>query len=71
MEIRNEVKVFKIDRPCEKCKEGNMIFTGESWSMGSRKSYGHKCDKCEFSDTNEIKKYPIIEYQTIKSWKKN
>lgn len=65
METRNEVKVFKIDRPCDKCKEGNMIFTGESWSMGCRTSYAHRCDKCEFGDAYELKKYPIIEYEKI------
>lgn len=64
MEIKNEVKVFKIDKSCDKCMDGNMIFTGESWTMGVKKSYGHKCDKCGFFDSYEIKKYPIIEYES-------
>lgn len=28
METRNEVKVFKIDKIFNKCKQGNMISTG-------------------------------------------
>lgn len=64
METRKEVRVFQIERECEKCLEGKMIFTGESFST-FKTVYIHKCDKCK--DWSEYEcKYPRIEYEENK-----
>ena len=61
METRTEVRTFKIEKFCDKCLEGKMIFDGASFAT-SYVVYSHKCDKCNHSDCYKDK-YPKVEYE--------
>ena len=72
METKHEVKVFQINKVCERCKDnGSSIFTGTCFSAGHKKMFEHKCDKCGATEFFEIE-YPFLEYEKINSmleWK--
>lgn len=64
MEIETKVETYRIDKKCDKCKEGNMICTGEGFTQWYT-TWKHKCDKCGEYDSYQSKSYPITEYRDI------
>lgn len=64
METRTEVKTFKIQYECSKCKNGYLEYIGTKGIL-----YVHKCNNKECLHYQELKdkKYPYIEYEIIKS----
>lgn len=63
MESRTEVRVFKIDKSCDKCNQGMMIFNGSTFTT-FHTVYDHRCNQCGHLETYK-KKYPVIEYERI------
>ena len=60
---REEVRVFRIERQCDQCSGGKMIFSGQSFGNHDT-SYSHKCNNCGYDNLYKDK-YPILEYENI------
>lgn len=68
MEIKNEVKVFKIKMICEDCiPYGAEYLPTNTISFSNPPKYEHKCNRC-----GDIKifdcVYPKIVYTEIENW---
>jgi len=61
---RIEVKMYKIDFMCPKCKDGVMEFTGSIGSINGIPCYEHKCNICN-NIMNIEKKFPKFEYEEL------
>ena len=71
MEVKSELKVFKVEQACDETVNG--IKCGGSMTqpknsvgmafMSNPPQYPHLCDKCGFRK-NFLKTYPAIEYGT-------
>jgi len=60
---KTEVKVFKVNRVCERCREGNMILDKSGVArLTYPPRYSHTCDNCGNNDFF-IEKYPEIVYE--------
>lgn len=67
IEIRTELKVYKVELQCEKCDEGTMISTGEYQAVSPLR-YFHKCSNKQCDNQIVIpggKKYPVLEYKEV------
>lgn len=65
MEIKTEVKTFKIQKQCPSCKTGFLIANGSVFPMSSP-IFSHNCDSCNLVFTFS-KAYPYFEYEPIKN----
>lgn len=64
MECDFKVEPIGVKYMCDKCSDGEMIFTQNSiWNI-IPPQYEHKCDSCGGVLMLE-KKYPIIKYKRI------
>jgi rubrerythrin len=64
MEERKEVKAFKVAMICERCNEGEMKYTGITFSTDPPK-YQHQCPVCGYKKSY-TKIYPNVEYEVVK-----
>jgi hypothetical protein len=62
-EREEEVRVFRVECWCDKCKWGEMTFTGQALTTDVTR-YHHKCDKCGCVD-GFLHRYPRIVYKPI------
>jgi hypothetical protein len=63
--IKTEVKVFKVEKQCEKCNIGTLELTGNSYTVG-KTHIEHKCTNCEDRIFLIHEKYPTIIYEKVK-----
>lgn len=49
MEFETKVETFRVDKQCERCKEGMMQCTGRGITT-LKTSWEHVCDNCGFSE---------------------
>jgi hypothetical protein len=63
MEVLHEMKVYQVHYTCDKCHEGNAIFTGMVYYC-QPPAYQHKCDKCG-DITSMDKSYPTMRYKDV------
>ena len=63
MEAKKEVKVFKVAMKCPKCNEGEMEYTGITFSTNQPK-YQHLCPMCGYKESY-TKSYPNVEYEEV------
>jgi len=66
MEVKTEVKTFETQYICDKCKVGEMKYTGYKVATGVPR-YIHICQNAECREKMEIPKvhYPIISYERV------
>jgi len=64
MELETKVEMYRVDKQCEKCKEGLMYSTGHSTTeidpicrSQYQVNHEHKCNKCD-----DVVLYINIEY---------
>lgn len=59
-----KVETFRVHAHCPKCNDINIVATGETFTLGRKRSYMHKCSACEsFSEFDRA--YPITEYREV------
>ncbi len=63
MEIKQEVRSFRITMKCDKCGEGEVLPTGAVYYTAPAQ-YGHQCNKCEATFILP-KKYPYLSVEPI------
>ena len=63
MEIKAEVKTYKVDYLCDECKVGYMRPTGRAFPTHPMK-FQHKCTNCENTKTF-LEAYPVTRYENI------
>jgi hypothetical protein len=63
MEIKTEVKTYRVEMQCDRCKEGKMVPTRQVY-LCSPPKYPHKCNSCEFLATYS-KNYPYVSHEPI------
>lgn len=61
MEIRTELKVFKVERRCPKCNVGKLESDGRKAYLTMPMKYKHECTKCDYVEMFD-KIYPCTEY---------
>jgi hypothetical protein len=59
MEIKTEVKTYRVEMQCDKCNDGRMEYTGIGMSLDPA-IYQHRCNKCDYMICYTNKKYPHI-----------
>jgi formylmethanofuran dehydrogenase subunit E len=64
MELETKVETYRIDKQCDKCKEGLMHSTGKGITQW-HSSWEHKCDKCGEIVWYENKSYPATGYRDV------
>ena len=64
MELETKVETYRIDKQCDKCKEGLMHSTGKGITQWNS-SWEHKCDKCGEIVWYESKSYPMTGYRDV------
>lgn len=64
MEVKEEVKSFRIIQKCDKCKQGEMVPTGLTYTSYPP-TYEHKCNCCGWT-TSYNKTYPAIVHELKK-----
>jgi len=62
-EKKVEVKTFAVSYICDKCGEGQMVFTGEM-KPSKPPTFVYKCDKCG-EKKNSKQSYPRVEYEAM------
>ena len=60
MKVSREVRVEMARQICDRCGEGEMVFTGMIF-MTDPSENEHKCKRCGFVTTFDVS-YPLIEY---------
>jgi len=70
MEIRTEVKTFRIDYLCPKCKTGHLRHSGTVLTINPPE-YPHNCNniKCDYAENFSGKSYPYIITEDVKKRK--
>ena len=63
MQKKTEVRSFEVSYICDKCNDGEMIFTGITLTSYPPQ-YQHKCEKC-FSIQNFKIAYPTVTYEPL------
>ncbi len=58
MELESKVQTYRIDKKCDKCKDGLMFATGEGFTTW-HSEWEHKCNKCGEVVWFKNKKYPF------------
>ena len=61
MEIKTNVKTYRVDYRCDQCKQENMVDTGKSIYVGGV-MYEHQCPMCGFRKNLNCK-YPKLVYE--------
>jgi len=65
-EIKTEVKTYRVEKICETCNKGKLVYTGQSMSIGWSSKHIHRCFN---QDCNQVKDlpntYPRIEHEEI------
>lgn len=64
MEIREELKTYRVKKICPKCKQGEMKPVENIVLSSYPAQYPHHCDMCGHSEVYR-KCYPSIEYETV------
>ena len=64
MEIKIEVKTFKVILECDECKDGIMIYNGIVLTSNPPQ-FPHICNKCGEKKNIRGKKYPYIKTEEI------
>lgn len=60
-ETRSQVRVMRVDYICDKCGEGNMVFTGQVSLSTHPPQHYHHCDVCGWTQPFPVT-YPRTEY---------
>ena len=63
MEKKKEVKVYRVEMMCDKCKQGTMKQTAMMYPAFPGQ-YEHQCDCCGYRTSYKYA-YPRIEYEEI------
>lgn len=65
MEVKTEVRPYKVEKLCEVCQKGKMLPTGSVFTMNPP-LYQHRCDGPKCGHTSSYNKaYPVIEYHAV------
>lgn len=56
--IKTQVKTYRIDKVCDKCKEGLLIANGTAYHYNFYSTYIHVCNKCGNQVYINNEKYP-------------
>ena len=58
MEIKTEVKTYRVSYQCDKCGKGEMLQIGR-FLMSDPPKFEHKCNKCGGIQIFTGKQYPV------------
>ncbi len=58
------VKCYGEKYICDKCKEGEMLATGDNIMLTMPPKFKHKCNKCG-EETYLLEKYPAIRFKIV------
>ena len=66
MITKQEVRTFRVDMQCPKCKDGILMATGNSFTAGST-SVEHRCSNPECSKRTTVvnQHFPKFTYESI------
>lgn len=59
-----KVEAYAEKYICDKCKEGEMLPTGENMWLSNPPKFPHRCNKCGF-ESAFIERYPTIKFRII------